>query len=401
LVIWLFAGGGEAELGNRKNNDGIVNFFEKYFSNFKFERITPVRLKLSPQEKKILANSDNSAEKEEIKKRVSINSLGKTGESLAKQITAKLEDAIEYKNPICDVILILDDLDCACHTNRTQLFNDAINKANNGAFKETKRIIAFAKPELEAWIIADWEDTIAEHLDFRHNQLTMKDWLIGNNISFDSPENFSSFDENKKSCKEKLSELLIESSQQPIKQFIGQARYSKASHTPLLLHSYLNPDIVSQKCPLFREFFTQLQNCNIQANLAWLLKNLKSYSVFTELSLNVSKLDLSDCESLKNEVKPDVCIYPKMSIDCSRDILKMSEMPLLAIEILSPTQPVQSLLQKIDCYFKLGIKSCWLVYPSAATVVVYANLRQFKAFSSGEVIDETLAIRFNIADIFN
>lgn len=144
-----------------------------------------------------------------------------------------------------------------------------------------------------------------------------------------------------------------------------------------------------------------LNHSYIQANLAWLLKNLKVYSVFTELSLNISELDLSDCESLKNEAKPDVCIYPKMSIDCSRDIIKMSEMPLLAIEILSPTQPVQTLLQKIDCYFKLGIKSCWLIYPSAATVVVYADLHHFKAFSRGELMDEKLDICLTFADIFN
>ncbi len=144
-----------------------------------------------------------------------------------------------------------------------------------------------------------------------------------------------------------------------------------------------------------------LNHSYIQANLAWLLKNLKVYSVFTELSLNISELDLSDCESLKNEAKPDVCIYPKMSIDCSRDIIKMSEMPLLAIEILSPIQPVQTLLQKIDCYFKLGIKSCWLIYPSAATVVVYADLHHFKAYASGELMDEKLDICLTVADIFN
>jgi Uma2 family endonuclease len=144
-----------------------------------------------------------------------------------------------------------------------------------------------------------------------------------------------------------------------------------------------------------------LNHSYIQANLAWLLKNLKIYSVFTELSLNISQLELSDCESLKNEAKPDVCIYPKMSIDCSRDIIKMSEMPLLAIEILSPIQPVQTLLQKIDCYFKLGIKSCWLIYPSAATVVVYADLHNFKAYGSGELMDETLDICLTVADIFN
>lgn len=138
-----------------------------------------------------------------------------------------------------------------------------------------------------------------------------------------------------------------------------------------------------------------LNQSYIQANLAWLLKNLKIYSVFTELSLNLNGVDS------KNEFKPDVCIYPKLAIDCSLDIIKMSEMPLLAIEILSPTQPVQSLLEKIALYFDSGIQSCWLIYPSAMTVVVYTNLHDFKAFSSGEVVDSTLDIRLAIADIFN
>jgi len=96
--------------------------------------------------------------------------------------------------------------------------------------------------------------------------------------------------------------------------------------------------ILEKRCQIIKENnMDSLNHSYIQANLAWLLQTLKIYSVFTELSLNIGQLDLSDCESLKNEAKPDVCIYPKMSIDCSRDIIKMSEMPLLAIEILSPT----------------------------------------------------------------
>ena len=145
-----------------------------------------------------------------------------------------------------------------------------------------------------------------------------------------------------------------------------------------------------------------LNHSYIQANLAWLLKNLKQYSVFTELSLDINHLDLNDCEiNLKNEIKPDVCIYPKMSIDCSHDIIKMSQTPLLAIEILSPTQAIQTLQQKIDVYFKLGVKSCWLIYPSAKTIAVYSDQHSFQAFSHEKIMDDVLNIEFNLTDIFS
>jgi hypothetical protein len=184
-----------------------------------------------------------------------INTLGKTGQDFAGQITAKLEDKLKQPDK-CDAILVIDDLDCACDTLRKQLFNEAINQAGNGEFKEVKRIIGFAAPELEAWIIADWDNTIAKHIDFRQNHRAMQHWLSSKHISFQSPEKFSFYDEKKKSCHEKLSELLIESSEQ----IIEQERYSKSKHTPLLLYDSLKPQIVAEKCPLFREFFMQLQN---------------------------------------------------------------------------------------------------------------------------------------------
>lgn len=248
LVIWLFAGGGESELGEREGNiKGIVCFFEKHFPDFNFERITPVRNKRTP---------------DRVKSNPAIDALGKTGEAFAKQIKTKLDDKIKYSCPP-DAILIVDDLDCCCNLERKLLFNDTVNQAGNGVFKEVRRIIGFAAPELEAWIIADWDNTIAKHIDFRQSQRamlghrTMREWLRNNEIFFDTPETFSFYDECKHSCRDKLSELLIESSRQA-----NQIVYSKAKHTPFLLFNYLNPDVVAGKCPVFRDFFTQLQNLN-------------------------------------------------------------------------------------------------------------------------------------------
>jgi len=243
LVIWLFAGGGEAELGEREGSvRGIVHFFEKHFPDFIFERITPVRNKRPPH--RVVAGS-------------TANALGKTGAAFSKQIKEKLEDKIKYSSTLCDAILVLDDLDCGCYIERKALLDNTINQSGNGEFKEVKRIVGFAAPELEAWLIADWSNTIAKHVDFKNNHQAMHDWLAEHGIVFDAPEEFSFYDPSKKACHDKLSELLIEASRQK-----NQLPFSKAMHTPLLIYDLLRPDVVINKCPIFRSFFTGIQDLN-------------------------------------------------------------------------------------------------------------------------------------------
>lgn len=88
------------------------------------------------------------------------------------------------------------------------------------------------------------------------------------------------------------------------------------------------------------------KHSSAQANLAFLLKRLGQYSVLTDLSLDISKVDISQFDiSTKEEVKPDVCIYPKRKMNLLDDILRMSEMPLLAIEVLSPKQGVYEIFE--------------------------------------------------------
>lgn len=139
----------------------------------------------------------------------------------------------------------------------------------------------------------------------------------------------------------------------------------------------------------------------IQVNLAFLLKQLGKYSVGTELSLDLSGIDLSKFDiHAKEEIKPDVCIYPKRGLSRPDDILKMSEMPLLAVEVVSPKQSIYDIVQKFKVYFELGIKSCWLVEPSLEVVTVYSAIDKHKNFVSGDVVDETLEIRLPWSEFF-
>ncbi|MFZ4661882.1 MAG: Uma2 family endonuclease [Caldilineaceae bacterium] len=139
----------------------------------------------------------------------------------------------------------------------------------------------------------------------------------------------------------------------------------------------------------------------MQINLGASLKMLGAYTVFSELSLDVTGVDLSQFQvRAKEEIKPDLCLYPKRSLSRPVDILKMSEMPLLVVEILSPLQGSYEILQKFRLYFALGVKSCWLVDPATEVVVVYAGMEKHKTFSSGEVVDEVMAIRLPFDQIF-
>jgi Uma2 family endonuclease len=81
--------------------------------------------------------------------------------------------------------------------------------------------------------------------------------------------------------------------------------------------------------------------------------------------------------------------------------LRMREMPLLAIEILSPKHGTYDILEKFKAYFELGVLSCWLVDPALRTVTVYASTTDWATFSGNEVIDEQIGINLPLDAIFD
>jgi len=87
-----------------------------------------------------------------------------------------------------------------------------------------------------------------------------------------------------------------------------------------------------------------------QSQLTILLSEGRKFRVMVELSLDATQVDLSQFGlKSQNELIPDLSVYqrgghrPKKG----RDILKISEMPLLVIEILSPKQGIDDILAKI------------------------------------------------------
>ncbi|OQY51398.1 MAG: hypothetical protein DRR08_11470 [Candidatus Parabeggiatoa sp. nov. 2] len=150
----------------------------------------------------------------------------------------------------------------------------------------------------------------------------------------------------------------------------------------------------------------------VQTRIASLLFNDERFTPFVELSLDASQIDLSQFGlKAKDELIPDVCVYPSsVGFNDDDDDLKMLDMPLLAIEIISPRQGISDIIAKFKAYFALGVKSCWLITPAIKAATIYSQPNRFKTFSMDtaevdtevniEIIDKAMDIHLPIHKLF-
>lgn len=114
------------------------------------------------------------------------------------------------------------------------------------------------------------------------------------------------------------------------------------------------------------------------------------FEILPELTLDTSE-----------KTTPDIAICQPEEIDFTVDEIKRKEPPLATIEILSPTQVLQTLLDKTNEYFSFGVKSCWVILPTLKTVYVYSAPYKFEVFSPGDdLYDAKLDIKMPIDTLF-
>lgn len=107
--------------------------------------------------------------------------------------------------------------------------------------------------------------------------------------------------------------------------------------TPSLNHSYICSRILRQ---LFR--FDHIE-------------------AFTELTLD-----------LDNGLTPDICVYPidTLTPNLSRDITRVTQLPILAIEVISASQNIQTLLEKAERLVQAGVTAVWTVEPYTRSIFI-------------------------------
>ena len=131
----------------------------------------------------------------------------------------------------------------------------------------------------------------------------------------------------------------------------------------------------------------------IQSKIIKLLdrKYADSYEGISELSLMVEE----------KERVPDILIYKSFEFRPGHDEVRVSEMPLAVVEILSPKQHLADLIAKSRLYFEAGVKSYWLVLPDLTTIYVFSGPNEYEAYvKKGTLKDPRLDIELELEAIF-
>jgi Uma2 family endonuclease len=122
------------------------------------------------------------------------------------------------------------------------------------------------------------------------------------------------------------------------------------------------------------------------------LKN-RSFRIASELTLELEGRPYT----------PDISIYPRESkpVDWRHDEIRKSDPPVAVVEIASPTQGSQPIMDKLEVYFRNGVKSCWLVSPHIKNITIYGPDGQEHGFSSGIGKDPYTGLSADLAVVFS
>ncbi len=131
----------------------------------------------------------------------------------------------------------------------------------------------------------------------------------------------------------------------------------------------------------------------LQARFAYALitKYINQFEIETELSLELTT----------GKATPDIAINPVIEDDWFNDEIRVTVPPLSVIEIVSPTQSIDEIKDKImNIYFAAGVKSAWIVIPTLQSVYVLTPDKKIRTFTSGLIKDEVVGIELDMQYLF-
>ncbi|MCI0538718.1 MAG: Uma2 family endonuclease [Verrucomicrobiales bacterium] len=129
----------------------------------------------------------------------------------------------------------------------------------------------------------------------------------------------------------------------------------------------------------------------VQANLIGEFAKNKEYRVISELSLELSGRPFT----------PDLSIYPRRPADFRHDNIRVTDPPLVTVQIFSPTQGYQGVMDKVDAYLRNGVKSCWVVNPPQRSITIYSADGSQKTYVEGQVKDPAIGVTADLEAVFS
>jgi Uma2 family endonuclease len=92
--------------------------------------------------------------------------------------------------------------------------------------------------------------------------------------------------------------------------------------------------------------------------------------------------------------RPDIAFIAYAGLQPSRrdDPPAWAVVPLLAAEVLSPTNTAESIEEKLQDYFAAGVRTVWVVHPVLGQVYVYESLTQVRILTEKDELDGGAAL---------
>ena len=114
--------------------------------------------------------------------------------------------------------------------------------------------------------------------------------------------------------------------------------------------------------------------------------------VFQQLSLNLNGF----------KAIPDLSVFQvgKLPFDMVSDENEVTEPPSLIIEILSPMQNMQPLVNKVRDLIDHGVTTGWIVLPMSNVIVVYQKDMPPKPVVEGILRDAASGVEIEVAAVF-
>ncbi len=128
----------------------------------------------------------------------------------------------------------------------------------------------------------------------------------------------------------------------------------------------------------------------IAINIGGELIKQKEFRAYYELTFTIDG----------DDHQPDISVYKrkKLYFTGGEDIPKTEETPLLAIEIISPSQTMNDLIKKADFYLESGIQSVWIVHPQMHGIVVKTKTGD-RYYYDG-ILEDTTGVKVDLGVIF-
>jgi Uma2 family endonuclease len=117
---------------------------------------------------------------------------------------------------------------------------------------------------------------------------------------------------------------------------------------------------------------------------------VEQYTILSEVTLEF------DDQALTH----DIAVFSKLEPDWVHDEIRVSEVPLLTIEILSPRPSMHDLIEKVDIYLDNGVQACWVVQPTLKSIAVFTRNEEPVVFAGGEVLDPATQITVHLDSVF-